>query len=246
MFARRESTFVAPMIFVGLLLLLTAGCGSGDGQTESPATAISGGGGETGTAGATPGTTSSLDPPITPIEPPRVPQEDLFPKVVFKTSEGVIKVRLNREKARATVDNFLQNYVDREYYDNTIFHHVDKDFMALGGAFSPDLEAKAKRAEIYSEAHNGLKNHRGTIAMARDPAFAHTATNQFFFNLVDNPDLDHIGRENSKEYGYCVFGEIVEGAEVLDKIAEVEVEDRDGFGALPVRTVLIESVRRLR
>jgi peptidyl-prolyl cis-trans isomerase A (cyclophilin A) len=245
MFARRESTFVAWM-FIGLLLFLTAGCGSGDGQTEAPSTALSASGGETGTAGATPSTTPASGTAITPTEPRQVPQEDLYPEVVFKTSEGVIKVRLNRDKARATVDNFLQNYVDREYYDNTIFHYVDKDFMVLGGAFSPDLEAKAKRAEIYSEAHNGLKNHRGTIAMARDPAFAHSATNQFFFNLVDNPKLDHIGRENSEEYGYCVFGEIVEGAKVLDKIAEVEVEDRDGFVALPVRTVLIESVRRLR
>ena len=82
--------------------------------------------------------------------------------------------------------------------------------------------------------------------MARDPAFPHTASNQFFFNLADNPDLDHVSRESSEQYGYCVFGEVVEGVEVLDRISEVPVENRDGFNSLPVRTVLIESVRQVR
>lgn len=245
MFARCESRFMALMC-LGLFVCLSAGCGSDDAESKAPEANLSSETDQPATPGATSGTAVSTSTSTNRIEPRPVPTEDLHPEVVFQTSLGVIKVRLDREKARATVDNFLQNYVDRGYYDNTIFHMVDKGFMALGGAYTPELEAKPQRAQIHSEAHNGLKNLRGTIAMNRDPAYPHSAANQFFFNLVDNPGLDHIGRESPEDYGYCVFGEIVEGMAVIDKIAEVPTEDREGFPKMPARTVMIESVRRLR
>jgi cyclophilin family peptidyl-prolyl cis-trans isomerase len=226
------------------LSCLVAGCG-GDPESPAPAANISAGSSpvEAGTsaAGADPTATG------TPTGDAPLPVEvNLFPEVIFTTSEGTFKVKLNREKAPITVENFLFNYVDTGYYDNTIFHKVEQGFMALGGAYQADLSAKATRAEIFNEAHNGLKNQRGTIAMSRDPSFPHTASNGFFFNLVDNPGLDHLSRESTEDYGYCVFGEVVEGLEVLDRIAQVQVEDRDGFTALPVKTVLIQSVRQVR
>jgi cyclophilin family peptidyl-prolyl cis-trans isomerase len=240
--------------FQGIILLaaavsfacVVAGCGGGDQSSQAPSANLSAGenpaaAGDVSEAGRTSPASEATDPGA----PPKA-QADLHPEVVFKTSEGTFKVKLDREKAPITVDNFLSNYVDKGYYDNTIFHQVEKGFMALAGAFTPEFEAKPTRAEIFCEAYNELKNRRGTIAMARDPGFPHTASNQFFFNLADNPGLDHVSRESSEEYGYCVFGEVVEGVEVLDRIAEVPVEDREGFHAVPARTVLIESVRQVR
>lgn len=167
------------------------------------------------------------------------------PEVVLQTSQGAIHIRLFPAKAPLTVDNFLRNYVDRGFYDQTIIHFVDPDFIIAAGGFGPDLEAAAPGAYIANEATNGLKNLRGTVAMARDPEHIHSANSQFFINVVDNPLLDHQGEEPN-EYGYCVFGEVVEGMDVVDRIAAVPVDDQLHFPSTPVEPVLIEAVRRAR
>jgi cyclophilin family peptidyl-prolyl cis-trans isomerase len=156
------------------------------------------------------------------------------PVVVMDTSHGKIKIELNAAKAPLTVKNFLQ-YVDDKFYDGTIFHRVIADFMIQGGGLEPGLKQKKTRDPIKNESTNGLSNERGTIAMARtdDPD---SATAQFFINVVDNKRLDQIR--------YCVFGRVIEGLDVVDKIRQVETERRDMYKDVPVKDVLIRSVRR--
>ena len=164
--------------------------------------------------------------------------QDTPPRVALETSHGTIVLELNPEKAPVTVENFL-DYVDRGWYDGTIFHRVIKDFMIQGGGFTSDLQRKITRPEIENESKNGLSNKRGTISMARtgDP---HSATAQFFINSVDNEGLD--GKANS--WGYAVFGEVVEGIEVVDAISKVETGVKNGMGDVPVETVAIKSAKR--
>jgi len=181
-----------------------------------------------------------------PVVKPAASSPETWPVVVVKTSHGEIRVQLNPDKAPGAVDNFLENYVEREFYDNTIFHHVDKGFMLLAGGFDTQLKAKPVRAEIFNEADNGLKNVRGAIAMTRRPKYAHSATSQFFFNLVDNPKRDHRSRDKPEDYGYCVFGKVIAGMDVLDRIAEVSVHEKDGFAKLPVEPVVIHSIRKVK
>lgn len=166
------------------------------------------------------------------------------PEVAIATSLGEIVLRLDMEHSPRTVINFL-NYVDGGHYDSTIFHQVVPGYVAIGGAFSADLVEKPGRYPIPNEATNGLKNLRGTISMARSADDAHSSTCQFFINLADNPDLDHAG-DSVDKFGYCVFGKVIRGTEVLDKFGQVRVQDKEGFESLPVRTVLIETARRLR
>ena len=155
--------------------------------------------------------------------------------VLIKTNKGEIKLALDAEKAPKTVENFLA-YVDSGFYDGTIFHRVIKDFMIQGGGMTPDMKKKKTRDPVANEAANGLKNTRGSIAMARtsDP---HSATAQFFINHKDNGFLDYPSRDG---WGYAVFGKVVEGMETVDAIATVKTGYRD----VPDETVLIESVRR--
>jgi peptidyl-prolyl cis-trans isomerase A (cyclophilin A) len=147
------------------------------------------------------------------------------PKVLVKTTQGDITIELNQEKAPETVKNFLA-YVNEGFFDNTVFHRVIKDFMIQGGGFAlkedGSIEEKATKAPIQNEAKNGLKNKKGTIAMARtgDP---HSATAQFFINHKDNDSLDFPSFDG---WGYAVFGEVVAGAEVLDKIAAVPTGEK--------------------
>jgi len=147
------------------------------------------------------------------------------PKVLVKTSQGDITIELNEEKAPETVKNFLA-YVNEGFFDNTVFHRVIKDFMIQGGGFAlkedGSIEQKATKDPIQNEAKNGLKNKKGTIAMARtgDP---HSATAQFFINHKDNDSLDFPSFDG---WGYAVFGEVVAGAEVLDKIAAVPTGEK--------------------
>ena len=164
--------------------------------------------------------------------------QDSPPRVALETSHGTIVLELNPEKAPITVENFL-DYVDRGWYDGTIFHRVIDGFMIQGGGFTSDLQRKITRPEIENESKNGLSNERGTISMARtgDP---HSATAQFFINHVDNDGLD--GRANS--WGYAVFGKVVEGIDVVDSIAEVETAVKNGMGDVPVETVTINSAKR--
>jgi cyclophilin family peptidyl-prolyl cis-trans isomerase len=168
---------------------------------------------------------------------PALAQDAKSPRVVIDTSLGKITVELNADKAPITVKNFLQ-YVDDKHFDGTIFHRIIKDFMIQGGGVEPGGREKKSRDPIKNEGGNGLKNERGTIAMARTPD-PDSATAQFFINVVDNPFLD---RANAKDkVGYAVFGKVVDGMNVVDQIRAVEVA-----GSVPVKDVIIRSVRRVK
>lgn len=167
--------------------------------------------------------------------------ETQFPVVVIETNLGTLRVQLDLEKAPITGKNFLW-YARNEHYDGTIFHQVMPDYMALGGGYSTEFEEKPTQFWIRNEAYNGLKNLKGTIAMARRPDQADSSTCQFFFNLVDNPHLDHKSRTNAAEYGYCVFGKVIEGQEVLESINRVSVADRGTFRSVPQSVVVIQRV----
>ncbi len=164
------------------------------------------------------------------------------PKVVMKTSMGDMTIELYPDKAPITVKNFL-SYVDEKFYDGTIFHRVIKGFMIQGGGLTADFKEKPAKPPIQNEATNGLKNERGTIAMARMPEI-HSATCQFFINHVDNAFLNH--RNNTPEgFGYAVFGRVISGMEVVDKIASVRTGTVKGYADAPLETVTIISVRRV-
>jgi len=160
------------------------------------------------------------------------------PRVALETSKGKIVLELDSEKAPKTVENFL-TYVESGFYDGTVFHRVIPDFMIQGGGFTADLKQKPTRAPIENEADNGVKNERGTVAMARtnDP---NSATAQFFINLVDNHFLDHTGK-NIRGWGYAVFGRVVEGMEVVDAIAKVSTTQRGMLQDVPAEAVVIQK-----
>jgi cyclophilin family peptidyl-prolyl cis-trans isomerase len=159
--------------------------------------------------------------------------DDKNPVVVMETSMGTIKIELNAEKAPITVQNFLK-YVEDKHYDGTIFHRVISDFMIQGGGFEPGMKEKKTRDPIKNESGNGLKNDRGTIAMARTNQLD-SATAQFYINTVDNPNLDR-GK-------YCVFGKVIEGMDVVDKIRKVKVADKGDHEKVPTEDVVIKTVR---
>lgn len=164
------------------------------------------------------------------------------PVVVMETSRGVIKIELHADKAPETVDNFLK-YVDDQFYDGTIFHRVIDNFMIQGGGFTPEMGQKPTLPPVQNEADKGLKNTRGTIAMARtsDP---HSATSQFFINTGEaNEFLNHSGK-TSNGWGYCAFGEVVEGMSVVDQIAVVKTGRSGMHNDVPKEPVVIQSVRR--
>lgn len=164
------------------------------------------------------------------------------PVVVMTTSKGVIRIELNPEKAPLSVENFLQ-YVDDKFYDGTIFHRVIPNFMIQGGGYTTDMVKKETRAPIQNEAKNGLRNLRGTIAMARtfNP---HSAMAQFYINHVDNADLDQASQPRPGAWGYAVFGKVIEGMDVVDAIANVETGTVGEMPNVPTTPVVIESVRR--
>ncbi len=166
------------------------------------------------------------------------------PSVVMKTSLGNITIALDAAKAPITVKNFLA-YVDSGAYAGTIFHRVIDGFMIQGGGFDENLQRRPSQAPIKNEAGNGLKNLRGTIAMART-SVVDSATNQFFINLKDNDFLDHAG-ESSRSFGYAVFGRVTAGMDVVDRIAKVQTRATGAmFQNLPVKPVTILTVERLQ
>lgn len=171
------------------------------------------------------------------------PFEKELPTVIIHTSKGDIKVELYEDQAPITVNNFL-DYARKGHYDGTIFHRVIPGFMIQGGGFDAELEQKPNDAPIKNEADNGLSNQRGSIAMARttDPD---SATSQFFINVVDNPSLDHRGKQSGRTWGYAVFGRVTEGMEVVDEIRFVPTETRGPHQNIPVEPVVIESVEIL-
>jgi len=161
-------------------------------------------------------------------------------QVVMETSQGTIKIELEDDKAPITVQNFL-SYVDEGFYDGTIFHRVIPNFMVQGGGFQPGMKQKKTKAEIKNESTNGLANKKYTLAMARTNV-PDSATSQFFINVADNDFLD---RANSRDrVGYCVFGKVVEGQDVVDKIKGVSTGSSGGHSDVPKQDVTINSVRR--
>lgn len=161
------------------------------------------------------------------------------PVLLMETSSGDMLLELFPEKAPETVENFL-HYVEEGFYDNTIFHRVINDFMIQGGGLTLRMEEKPTHAPIKNEAANGLKNIRGTLAMART-ADIHSATTQFFINLVDNEDLDHTG-DDAETFGYCVFGQVMDGMDVVDKIRKLKTKAIGEHGNVPADSVLITRI----
>jgi len=159
--------------------------------------------------------------------------------VLIKTNKGDITVALNQEKAPESVKNFLR-YVDEGFYNGTVFHRVIEGFMIQGGGLTPDMSKKDTHEGITNEAKNGLKNVRGSIAMARtrDP---HSATSQFFINHRNNDNLDYPSFDG---WGYAVFGMVTEGMDVVDAIANEQVTVKEGRENVPVKNILIESITR--
>ncbi len=230
-FSMVSLTMMGAVVAVAFL----AGCGGDAQDAASPAASVD------GPEQTTDSTVPSYDPSHQQSD-----TDHLHPVVVLETTAGSIKLELDAEKAPQTVDNFLQ-YVDNGHYDQTIFHQVTHEApkLIIGGAYTADLTEKETRVPIYNEAHRGLKNARGTIAMARQPDAQDSATCHFFLNATDNQILDHQDR-TAEGYGYCAFGKVIEGMDVVDKIGAVEVHDTDQFSGIPVKTVMIESARRVR
>jgi len=227
---------------------MSAGCSKKtEASPEAKPAAING----SGAAGqnASSSTAQSKDKKPSPAADP------FHPVVEIQTSLGNIVVELDASQAPLTVDNFLR-YVDSGHYDQTIFHQVLRDYVVMAGAYTADLVEKKAHPSIRNEAQRcGLKNVAGTIAMVRKPDAPDSATCQFFINLTDNQNLDYRG-PNADEYGYCPFGKITSGMEVVRKIAEAEVTDKTvdvpgktekaEFERLPKQSVVLQSVRRLR
>ncbi|NQT11249.1 MAG: peptidylprolyl isomerase [Planctomycetes bacterium] len=225
------------------LFLGTVGCGSGgqEGEGGDNAAANTQGEGDSGTDASL--ATATKTTPAEPAAPVR-------PVVLIETDMGSITVELDHEKAPRTVENFLE-YVDSQFYDQTVFHQVFPGAVVLGGMLTAELAPKETNPAIDNEATNGLKNRRGTIAMFRDPGIINSATSQFFINAKDNPNYDHQpgARDtlNSEDYGYCVFGQVTdESLSVVDQIANVEVKDTAELERTPVRTVMIKTIRKVR
>jgi peptidyl-prolyl cis-trans isomerase A (cyclophilin A) len=231
------------------MLALAAGCGSDTAPESAPPPEP--------TTKAPP----AEEPPPAPAEEPKAeepapapakvepapkkatPKAAANPVVVMTTSKGVIKIELDPAKAPLSVENFLK-YVDAKFYDGTIFHRVIPNFMIQGGGFTKDMEKKETREPIQNEAKNGLKNLRGTIAMART-SNPHSATAQFYINHVDNAALDQ-ATQPPGAWGYAVFGKVIEGMDVVDAIANVKTGFAAGMDDVPTEPVVIESVRRAK
>lgn len=205
------------ILICGVLSLAPAGCSSN--SDDAAATA-------SGAASAT-----------------RAPQVDLeHPVVRIETDRGVIVVELDAVRAPGTVQNFL-NYVTDGFYDGTLFHYVAPNQMIVGGGYTPERQLKLAGTPIRNEAHNGLKNVRGTVAMARDATLIDSATSQFFINLADAPQRDHAG-DSAAEYGYCVFGKVTDGLDVADRISQSPSENLGGdLVQTPDPPVVIQSIR---
>jgi len=159
-------------------------------------------------------------------------------KICLDTNHGKIIIELNAEKAPISAENFL-TYVKEDFFNNTIFHRVIPGFMIQGGGFTEDMQQKTTNANIKNEADNGLSNKRGTLAMARTPD-PDSASSQFFINLKDNDFLNYTA-PTSQGWGYAVFGEVVEGMDIVDSIAQVTTGNHMGHGDVPVEAVIINS-----
>jgi len=163
-------------------------------------------------------------------------------RVIMETNMGNITLELYSEKAPVSVKNFL-DYVDNKFYDGTVFHRVIDNFMIQGGGFDQKLNKKSVKPAIINEAGNGLKNDKGTLAMARTNV-VDSATSQFFINLKDNDFLNHKGK-TPRAYGYAVFGKVIDGLEVVEKIGKVKTIRKGSQQNLPQPEVVVKTVRRV-
>lgn len=189
-----------------------------------------------GQSAAPQGKTRVQAPPLQAPGPPPAPGN---PLAVISTSMGDITVELFKDKAPVSVQNFLQ-YVSEGFYAGTIFHRVKPSFVIQGGGYTAEMVERGTRAPILNEATNGLKNTRGTLAMARTRALR-SATSQFFINIVNNTDFDHRSYA-PEDFGYAVFGRVLSGMEVVDAIANTPTGSMDGHADVPVTPVVIKSV----
>ena len=158
--------------------------------------------------------------------------------IIFNTNHGPISIELNSEKAPKSAENFLQ-YAKKGFYNGTIFHRVIDGFMIQGGGFEPGMSQKSNHDPIDNEADNGLSNLTGTLAMART-AEPHSATSQFFINVSDNFFLDHRGK-TAQGWGYAVFGKVVDGMDVVNKIKSCQTTSSGGHQDVPIDDIIIES-----
>lgn len=220
--ARGFPLFLALVCLVSLVAV--AGCGNKD---DAAPTANINGGDQKAEGGAK-----------------RPVRDNLHPVVQIRTSLGDILVQLDAENSPVTVNNFL-GYAANGHYDGTLFHDVEENFIVLGGGYDANLQEKPTEFPIRNEAHNGVKNTRGTIAMARRPDVIDSSTSHFFFNVADNAILDHQG-EDAASYGYCVFGKVLEGMDVVDRIAKTPTTIVGEFERMPAERIAIQSVRRIR
>lgn len=185
-------------------------------------------------------TTAVAQNQVTDLAAPSVAAPVAGPRVALETGMGRIVLELYPEKAPRTVANFLA-YVREGHYNGSIFHRVIADFLIQGGAYTPDLQHKPERAPIPNESNNGLSNLRGTLSAARRASEKDSATAQFFINTVDNRQLDYRGTTTPAMTGFCVFGRVVEGLDVVDKIRAVQTATRLPFPAdVPITAVVIE------
>lgn len=230
------------LVCLGLFCCLLLACG-GDKKgaaapSPKPEAAQTGQAEQKETAAEPAGKEVEMKPEVKPVPVPEPTRSSDRPLVVFETSKGIIKIELRPDLTPATVKNFL-DYVKEGFYDGLIFHRVVRGFVIQGGGYDPSLAERPTKATIKNEARTGLKNKRGTVSMARTPD-RDSASSQFYVNLRDNMMLDYRG-EDPNGWGYCAFGEVVEGMDVVDAIAAVPTGQRPNFpGAdTPVETVSI-------
>ncbi len=216
-----------PRIAVQVIIVLIASVLGCDRKQTDPSTAST----AASTRGAAPSPPKDID--------------RAHPVVRIETSVGGITIRLDAVHAPGTVRNFL-NYTNSSFYDNTLVHYVDPGKMIVAGGYTADRAPKPPRPSIRNEAHNGLKNVRGTIAMARDQSLIDSATSQFFINLVDAPQRDHQG-DTADQYGYCVFGEVIEGLDIAQRISQSPTTNLGGdLLQTPDPPVVVTSIRVIR
>jgi len=233
----KATKFAVACLWLGGLLA-SVGCGSkAEPGPEAKTAAING------------SNAASADPAGATREA-KAPKPPSDPVVAIQTSLGEIVVKLDAQTAPLTTAEFLE-YVKRRHYDRTIFHQVIKNYAIVGGQYQSDLTASPRRTPIPNEAARcRLKNRRFTIAMMRDPDIRDSGTCQFFINVADNPQLDHQDAKSDLKFGYCAFGEVVQGQDVVDKIAAVavknEVKDGRPFEQVPVEPVIIQQVTLVR
>lgn len=241
-------------VVIGLTFSWMSGCGNESGTNVPDASINASTANNNASDGGSAGPVTVRPEHLSSASPAAV-QSDDYPEVEIKTNQGVITIQLDRKSAPLTVSSFLDNYVDAQFYDGTLFHYVDTG-MILGGGYTQELKPKPHRGEVMCEANNGLKNERGTIAMNRYPEALDSGTSQFFINLKDNTSFDHKEgsadfdtkdyKKAAADFGFCVFGRVIEGLEVAERISQARVHDTREFVSTPVDAVVIESIRRTK